>query len=290
MSSPRATSAAAPVVAAVALLAPAGLASASDAELLSFEGTGGTATRIMDEQVIADDAVLLAAMQDDDAGPEEGAVWSGSFAAGFAGSFGNTDKQSAFARGEASRDWEGDQRSTLTAAYYYGASDGDRDDNKFEGIALHEWLLPESKWSIFLQGNFDYDEFQSWEYRASAFAGFGYELMREEDFELDGRIGAGVTKEFNSPNDDLRAEALLGLDARWQISDKQELTASTTWYPSLSDGGEYRTVNRADWTVLLDEEMNLSLAAGIRHEYQSERAPGVEPNDIKVTVGLQFDF
>jgi len=260
----------------------------ASASILSLEGD--TAARLMDEVVSPNGDVLLAALQDEEAAPPaDESDWKGKFRAGFAGSFGNTDTQSAFASAEGIREKD-DQRTTLSAGYYYGASNGDRDDNKLESLARHEWLMPESPWSIFAELQFDYDEFQSWEYRLGAYAGFGYELMREEDFELDGRVGAGAIKEFNSPNDDVRGELLLALVARWQISEKQSLNASTTWYPSLSDGGEFRTVNRADWSVVLDEEMNLSLAAGVRHEYQSEREPGVKADDVKITVGLQFDF
>jgi hypothetical protein len=40
----------------------------------------------------------------------------------------------------------------------------------------------------------------------------------------------------------------------------------------------------------MDEEMNLSLTAGVRHEHQSQVDPGDDKNDLRIYAGLQIDI
>lgn len=283
MSSPRAGST--PALVAAGLVA-AGLAPAAAGFSLSGADVPAPTTVLAPE-----DAVLLAAIQDEAAevASEEDRIWSFRVNAGGSASFGNTDKQDAFATFTGSREDE-DDKTEFRLAYFYGASDGDRTDNEFEASIRQDWFITGTKWEYFAQAKFEYDEFQSWEYRASGFVGFGYQFEKREDFELLGRAGLGGSQEFNSPNDDWRWEAVLGLDLRWDVTDRTEFTASTEIFPSLSDFGEFRTLSRAGVSTLLDEELNMSFTAAVEHEYQSENEDPTDKNDFRVLVGLQFEF
>lgn len=245
------------------------------------------------EPVLAQaDEVLLAALQDEQAAaaPEEAEkVWKSTVNAGGSASFGNSDKQDLYAIFTSTREVE-DEKTRFRAGYYYGASDGDRTDNEFEAALRHDWYISGSAWEYFAQLKYEYDEFQSWEHRVSGFAGVGYQFYKQDDFDLLGRVGLGGSQEFNSPDDEFRWEALLGLDLRWDISDKTELEASTEIYPSLSDLGEFRALSRASISTLLDEELNMSFVAGVEHEYQSENEDPTDKNDFRVLFGLQFEF
>ena len=235
-------------------------------------------------------AVLFGALQEEVAAEAPVASpWTSKVNAGGSASFGNTDKQDAFAIFTTQRE-QADQKTSIRAGYYYGATDGDRSDNKFEASLRNDWYLNDSPWSIFAQAEYKYDEFQSWEHRVTGFVGAGYQFVKEDDFEFSGRVGLGGAQEFNSPNDDFRFEAVIGADLRWDMTEKTELTASTEIFPSLSDGGEFRTLSRVGVATLLDEELNMSFTAGLEHEHQSENVAPSEKDDFRVLFGLQFEF
>ena len=182
-------------------------------------------------------------------------------------------------------------RLTLDAAYYYGTDGGTTSENRATAGALHDWLLPDSKWIIFAQARADYDQFNSWRYRLSGFGGVGYELVDNDTWYFTPRAGAGVTKEFGSGRNELIPEGLLGFDTGWYISDRQSLEMTYRYYPSFADVAEYRMVTTAGWKMDLDNIGDgLGLSAGLLHEYQSEVDPGADESDLKIFAGLLYDF
>ena len=102
--------------------------------------------------------------------------------------------------------------------------------------------------------------------------------------------GIGAVKEFGSDNDDVRPEALIGTEGEWQIAEKQSLKFDSTFFPDLSEIGEYRIVNNVAWAVLIDEKNKLSLTAGLAHEYQSQIDPGRQHNDLRLFAGVDWAF
>lgn len=221
--------------------------------------------------------------------PKVESEWKSRFELAAGGSFGNTDNQN-FRLGLVSKRETEASRTALDAAYYYGADNGDRTENRFTAGILHDWLFTNSRWMLFADGRYDYDEFKDWEHRISAHIGPGYHLIKSEDFNLNVRAGLGFAKEFGSDDDDFKPEALLGTDFVWQISERQSLEGGATIYPDLDETGEFRTLSRLNWAVLVDPDSNMSLTAGLEHEYQSEVDPGVEEHDLRIFAGFMFDF
>lgn len=244
---------------------------------------------IGDEVIIAAPAAGEAPPAESEAAVEEGPTgeWKGHVNVNGSGSFGNTDTQGFSVAVTLARETVR-ETTLIDAGYSYGASNGDRTTNRFTAGIRHDWLLPDSPWFFFAQGRYDYDEFQSWEHRLTAHGGVGYKIVDTDTFDFALRGGLGVAQEFNV--DTTRFEALIGADLGWQISERQRFELSTTLYPELTDIGEFRWVTTAAWTVLMDEETNMSFAAGLRNEYQSMVEPGIQHNDLYVFAGLQFDF
>lgn len=211
------------------------------------------------------------------------------FELGGSSSTGNTDAQDFFARVRSART-RPDTVLELDAANFYGASNGDRNKNKFTAGANHDWLVPDSRWMYFAQGRYDYDEFQSWDQRLSGAAGLGYELYNRDDFTVILRAGAGAVKEIGSKRNQIIPEGVLGGELGWQITDQQRFEADSLVYPDFDETGEFRAVSSAVWSYSLNESHNLTLNFGLLNEYQSKVDPGIKHDDLKIYGGLGFDF
>lgn len=244
--------------------------------------TDGEATAMFASNVVEHVAPVEEPKVDDTA-------WKSHFTAGAGFQSGNTENAELSLELTANRENE-KSRDTVDARYYYGQERGDRNANKFTGGILHDWIIKESRWSIFADGRFDYDEFNSWEYRLSGHGGVGYQLIDEDDLNVILRGGFGGAKEFKSSRNQFIPEALIGGTLAWKISDRQKFKIESTLYPDLDDTGEFRDITSASWDYKLNDEGNTAFTLGLYNEYQSKTAPGISRNDIRIFGGLSFDF
>ncbi|MHC4989860.1 MAG: DUF481 domain-containing protein [Planctomycetota bacterium] len=215
--------------------------------------------------------------------------WSGNLNIALNTSAGNTDESTLRLGGDLRRETPR-IRFNLDTTYYFKESSGETTDNRFTFGGEHDWLVPVSPWFWFVQGRFDYDEFESWEQRVNGHGGPGYQFYDTESFRFSGRVGLGARREFGSENDELQAEALFGLNLAWKINDRQTLELGGRYFPVVTDPDDFRTRSTISWRWLLDNDLNLSLNAGLTHEYQSIVDPGSDRNDLRVFVGLGIGF
>ncbi len=202
---------------------------------------------------------------------------------------GNTENAKFAGTFEAVRETE-KMKTALDTGFFFGSSDGDRDENRFTAGGRHDWLNPGHKIFYFADARYDIDEFQSWDSRASGHIGLGYKFIEPPPFKLNGLLGIGIVKEWGSDNEDVRPEALAGIEGEYTFAEKHSIVFSSIAYPDLNDLGEYRWVSSAKWAFLLDKETKLSLNAGVEHEYQSVVDADREHNDLRVTAGLGLEF
>lgn len=215
--------------------------------------------------------------------------WKFKLVLGGALSEGNTQTINLSSAFSATRETE-QERTVFDAAYFFASSNGDKSDNRFTAGVRHDWLFPESRWFFFAKGRYDYDEFQSWDHRITAQAGPGYRIILPPPLKLHALVGPGVLKEWGSQNDDWQMELMAGLEGEWAIAEKHTLIFSSFIFPSLTNSPQYRWVNNAAWSWLIDKENDLSLTAGVFCEYDSEVDPGQKHYDLRVYAGLQLDF
>ena len=149
-------------------------------------------------------------------------------------------------------------------------------------ILNKDWLVPESNWFYFANGRFDWDEFKDWTYRISGFVGPGYEFHNDEIWYLRTRAGVGGNQTFGGA-ERLTLEALAGLETGWHVTDKQFIEFKTTFYPSLSNLGEYRNITTLDWNHQLDYYRGLAVKLGIYNEYDSQQTQG---NDFRYYASI----
>ncbi len=215
--------------------------------------------------------------------------WDYTFSAGISGASGNNENF-------AGRVTLGGERLTEAmetrghASYLYSTSEGQRSASRGEIGLKNDWLL-DGPWRYFAQGLYEYDEFQAYQHRLSGALGVGYEFINNDKTTLVGRIGLGGSYEFGKNADEkFVPEGLLGLDWTHKLSANTKLTASTTYYPSFDDFGEFRWVNSAGIEVLLDDETGMTMNAGIEHRHDSTPGMGIKPNDVDYYMGVGWKF
>ncbi|MEX0653583.1 MAG: DUF481 domain-containing protein [Phycisphaeraceae bacterium] len=232
----------------------------------------------------ADDAPALA--------PEpEGffAGWDSTLSLGFSGTQGDTRTTSANAQFRTLRETDA-HRWIIEANYFYGKDSGETSQNEFRGELTKDWLLPDSPWFYFANALYQYDQFRPWRHRVGAYAGVGYEFIKEEDLELIGRLGLGGNYEFEGGGG-FTPEALVGASLlRWHITENQNITGSATLYPNLEDTGEFRLNTGVEWTLALSEPDNMSVKLGLENQYESDPGDDAERNNLKYYGAVVFEF
>ncbi len=229
-------------------------------------------------------ASVLSAEEATEEGVEK-TTWKHEIEAGLNGSSGNSESMNLHtgytgSYKDANHGWK------ITSAYDKAKSDGTESRNQFFADLLKDWYWSDSPWFAFAQGRYDWDEFKDWDYRLSGSGGVGYEFLDDDTWYLAGRFGLGGNKTYGDINEEFTAEALLGFDAAWTISERESVDFKTTFYPSLEESGEYRNITTFNWKMSFSEQGNLAMKIGLINEYDSLAAPGTEKNDFKYNLSL----
>lgn len=179
-------------------------------------------------------------------------------------------------------------------SYRLAETDESKTANRFSSAWGNKWFRSESKWDSFTNLQFEWAEFQSWDQRLVGDLGIGYKIYQykdnENETELSGRFGGGFRKEFQSENDDLIPEGLLGLAYDWKLAGNQSFKADTTWFPDFQDFANYRLVSHASWNIKMTEAKNLDFSIGLHHEYDSVVDTGVKKTYLHLTAGISYSF
>jgi len=215
--------------------------------------------------------------------------WDSQFEAGASVKTGNTDNANIYLRFKTTTSNE-HRKWIIDAAYYRDQSNSELTQNEFFADLRHEWLVKNSPWDIFVKGRYDYDDFESWDYRVNGALGVGYQWIKEDHLDVKLHLGVGAVKEFGSLNDDVRPELLVGVNGKWKITENQSFAAASTIFPELADLGQYRLLSSAQWLITLNTRDKVSLKIGVENEYQSQVDLGSKRNDFRLYSALVFKF
>lgn len=215
--------------------------------------------------------------------------WTGSAALGLNGADGNTERISFRAEAGGKRTVEAYETS-FNLLYTYGRENSRETENRFEGGLRNDWLFKDSPWRLFALAKYEYDNFQDWDHRVSAFVGPAYEFLKTDTTFLLGRVGAGVSREFGGEDNTWTPEGLIGADFEHKFSDRQKLTASADFYPALDDFGPYRFTAKGAYEILVDPSNGLTLRLGVEDRYDSTPGEGFKRNDITYFALLAWNF
>jgi len=180
--------------------------------------------------------------------------------------------------------------TTANASYVYGQSNAGVTQNRGEFNARNDWkFAAESPWSMWSQARLEVDSKQVWDERIGASAGLGYTITKTEKTTIVGRLGVGGHRDINGENAIIPELGILGFDATYKLSDRSSLYGNFEYYPDLKDNGEFRSVTRAGWQMLIDPELKLNLRLGFEHRYDSRAASNqASVLDYYAVLGFQF--
>jgi hypothetical protein len=214
--------------------------------------------------------------------------WSGSFELGADGSGGNSNTFNIRTGFDAKRKTD-EQILTLDLDYHKNTNNSVETANRLYFDWRYERPHKGTLWTWFVQGTTTYDEFQPWHVRLTGSTGMGYHLVKNETTTLQARMGGGSSREIGGPEKYFIPELNLGLDGEHKLSKRQKIKASVEYYPDVTEFGDFRLVSKADWEVLLDEEMNLSLKLSASDRFKRPN-PGGKLNDVDYSLVLLWKF
>jgi putative salt-induced outer membrane protein YdiY len=216
--------------------------------------------------------------------------WDGGVELGLNGSTGNSETFNV--RGGANAERKTDLYVTkFTMTYERNSAESEVTKNRFEVTGRNDWILEKgSPWRIFLQGGAIYDDFQDWHWRLTTAAGIGYAFIENERTTLVGRAGLGLRRDLGGDDNRIHPEGVLGADLSHKITERQLLTASLDFFPSLLDLSDYRVVARAAWELIVDPEIKMSLKIGVEDRYDSDPGMGTKHNDFSYFALLVWSF
>lgn len=216
--------------------------------------------------------------------------WVSRIELGLSGASGNTSNFNLRTAFNTSRDTR-EFLTKLDASYTLGVTNNDKSTDRAEVQGRNDWKMPGSPWRIFLTGTFEYDRFQDWNYRTSAIAGPGYELIRSDTVLLLLRAGAGLSREFAGADNRFNPELNFGGDYEYTITDYQRLVARADIFPSLLNfPSDYRIALNGAYEVRLNTAVPLLLKLGVENRYESEPTGGKRRNDLLYFLNIVHSF
>lgn len=214
--------------------------------------------------------------------------WDGSFELGLNGTAGNSDTFNFRFGGklESKTDFS---TQTLKALYNDQSSNGVNSARNALLDGKIEWPCGDTPWSIFLHGLGEYDEFKPFDFRLSGDGGLAYKFFDNDVTKLKGRFGGSASKEFGSPDDDVKPEVVFGLEWERKLSDRQKASFTIDYYPSVTDFSDARINGNASWEVVVDPEWGLSFKLSAIDRYDSTPS-GAKHNDVNYAALLLWSF
>lgn len=153
----------------------------------------------------------------------------------------------------------------------------------------YDRMLGDSKWAAFGKTGLEWDKFKAFDLRLNLNGGLGYHWIRNDTTTLVTRFGAGASREFGSPIDEWTPEAVFGIEAERQLTERQKVKAKLDYFPSWADFGDYRLVTDVSWEMLLDGSENFSLKLSATDRYDST-PQGALANDLYYSLLLLYKF
>lgn len=214
--------------------------------------------------------------------------WNHRFRLGLNGSIGPADQIDFRTSLSSDRTTESEQLS-IRLSYQISERDGRRTRDRFVSRIRQEWGRQDTTpWSIFAEGEAEFDQIRDEDARLRGTAGVTYQFIKNNATELSGRAGLGGSYDVGVQDEQIIPEALLALSFSHKITNRQTLRLSGELFPLLDDLGEYRANARGAWEVALTEDNKLTLRIGGENRFDSTQQS--DPNIIDYFAEIQWAF
>lgn len=263
----------------------------------SGEGVVEVQTSGAGKIALAKDAVLLIrsteeqAAYEAEAARQRQAVWSGSADAGLSATRGNADTLVISLGSQMARTTQRDKLSLYAASLFARNSTTGVSVTTAEAIrggARYDRNISDRLFGFALT-DLERDRFQQLDLRLVFGGGLGYHARRTERVRLDLFGGGSYNREkFSTGLTRNSAEALVGEELSYKLSDSTSLAQRAVLYPNLSEMGEYRFA--FDLTGVTKLTGQLGLQATVSDRFQSNPLPGIKKNDLLLTTGIRVTF
>jgi putative salt-induced outer membrane protein len=233
--------------------------------------------------------------------------WSGLFDLGLSVTEGNSATSALSIAGKAARVVPKSKISLYYTQVY--AKDGNQDPAVTTANAIHAGMRYEfnlkPKVYVFAFTDFDSDALQNLDLRNVLGGGFGYHFIHSKNTQLDVFGGASFNQEYFSsyltanpappPAEILvpsatrhSAEVLVGESLSTKLGSRTTITEQLTFFPNVSDLGEYRINFDAGATTKLNSWLGWQITFSDR--YISNPPLNLKGNDLLLSTGLRLTF
>jgi len=213
--------------------------------------------------------------------------WSREVDLGVNGSKGNSDNMHLHA-GARLKTKDTLMRWDIATEYNSSEDSGNKSKNDFFMRFNRDFLIPDANHFYFTEGRYEWDDFQDWDYRISLGGGIGSQLIKTENWLVNGRVGFGFRQDFGGEESTLIPEAVLAMGSNWAIAERHSLELRNTLYPNLTDFGAFRNITALNWKIGLDQINSLDLKVGLQNDHDSKPEGDSKKNDITYNVSLVF--
>jgi putative salt-induced outer membrane protein YdiY len=218
-------------------------------------------------------------------------LWAGAVDVGYSLTTGNT-RTSTFSTGAtATRETRRDKTGLYLALIKAEKTEDDVSEttaNALRGGGRYEINLTD-RLAAFGSADFEHNEIQLLDLRMVLGGGLGYYLKKSErsQFQVFGG-GAYNYENFSTGITRNSAEALAGEEFTYKISDRVTFNERMTFFPNLSDTGEYRINFDSALVTRLNRRLSWQLVVSDR--YLSNPVSGSKSNDLLLTTGVSLTF
>jgi len=223
--------------------------------------------------------------------PSFGDLWTGSADVGFSLTTGNSKTKALTVGARAARETSRDKISVYANAIQASNSTNGPSETTAEAVwfgGRYDVNLYE-KTFVFGTADFEYDKPQQLDFRTVFGGGFGYRVIRSEKTKLDLFGGAAYNREYFSDGTRRNsAEALIGNDLKYKLTESTNLEQRFVLYPNLSRTGTFRSNFDATLVTQLSKWLGWQVTLGNR--FNSDPVLGASKNDFLFSTGIRATF
>ena len=216
--------------------------------------------------------------------------WSGYIDGGFSFSGGNADTSAISTSMRTQRRTQRDKISIYaTTLFAQNSNSGvtETTANAIRGGTRYEVTVSDRLFTFgFL--DLEFDEFQDLDLRSVLGGGLGWHVQDTDRTVFDVFSGGSFNQEFFTSETRRSGEIVLGQELTYRLVESTSLSERFSFFPNLSNTGEYR--HQFDATLTTDLAKWLAWHFTISNRFLSNPIPGVKKNDVLMTTGVRFSF